>query len=146
MANQRTHKIDITEAEMLEAITNTQGLISKIKRNLEKIKRQHYAWETVEKYAHKWPSCEDAIREEKETMLDVAENNVFIALNSKDLATSKWYLKMKGQERGYIETQEVKMGNSDPLNINLNSQSAEDLKSSPMVEVGDGSEENGSAE
>ena len=132
---------NITEQEMLEAIRDTQGLISKIKRNLEKIKKEHFAWETVEKYAHKWESCEDAMRAEKEAMLDLAENNVFKELSRGDASMSKWYLKMKGQDRGYIETQEIKMGNNDPLNINLNTQSAEELKSSSMVEVGDGSEE-----
>lgn len=131
----------ITEQEVLKAIKDTQGLISKIKRNLEKIKGESICWQTVEKYVNMWPSCVDAVKAEKEAMLDLAENNVFKELSRGDASMSKWYLKMKGQERGYIETQEIKMGNNDPLNINLNTQSAEDLKSSSMVEVGDGSEE-----
>lgn len=137
---------NVTKEQLLKAIENSQGLITKIQRNLEKQLKTKVCWDTVKKWLSQYPECEEAIKAEKEAILDLAENNVFQALSSKDLATSKWYLKMKGQDRGYIETQEVKMGNSDPLNINLNSQSAEDLKSSPMVEVGDGSEETGSTE
>lgn len=128
----------ITQEQMLEAIKGSQGLVSKIQRRLEEITHEPWnSWETVERYIHKWESCEQAIRAEKEAMLDLAENNIFKELAKGDTATSKWYLRMKGKERGYIETQEIQMANKDPLNINLNGdmQSAKDLIDSPMVEV-----------
>ena len=133
--------IKATKEQLLKAIENSQGLITKIQRNLEKDIKQKVSWDTVKKWLGQYPECETAIMAEKEAMLDLAENNVFKELSRGDASMSKWYLKMKGQDRGYIETQEIKMGNNDPLNINLNTQSAEDLKSSSMVEVGDGSEE-----
>lgn len=132
---------NVTKEQLLKAIENSQGLVSKIQRNLEKDLKVKVCWDTVKKWLSQYPECETAIMAEKEAMLDLAENNVFKELSRGDASMSKWYLKMKGQDRGYIETQEIKMGNNDPLNINLNTQSAEDLKSSSMVEVGDGSEE-----
>ena len=129
----------ITQEQMLEAIKGSQGLVSKIQRRLEEITREPWnSWETVERYIHKWESCEQAIRAEKEAMLDLAENNIFKELARGDTATSKWYLRMKGKERGYEDTPTIQLANEDPLNINLSgtTASAEDLAGSPMVEVG----------
>lgn len=122
---------------MLEAIKGSNGLVSKIQRKLELALGEHICWETVERYVHKWESCEQAVKAEKEEMLDIAENNVFKALTQNDLATSKWYLKMKGKERGYVETQEIHNVNADPLNINLQGElfTAEELANCSGVEV-----------
>ena len=127
----------ITVDLMVECIKDTHGLISKIQKKLETATGETWSWETVNNYVHKWEASELAVKAEKEAMLDLAENNVFKALAKDDLATSKWFLKMKGKERGYVETQEVQMSNADPLNINLNGdmQNAKDLMDSPMVEV-----------
>ena len=127
----------ITQEQMLEAIKGSQGLITKIQRKLDAMTGEHWNWETVDRWVHKWEACEAAVKAEKEAMLDLAENNIFKELVNGDSATSKWYLKMKGKDRGYIETQEVLNKNPDPLNINLNGEpeSAKDLLDSPMVEV-----------
>ena len=127
----------ITQEQMLEAIKNSQGLISKIQKKLETILRETIAWETVEKYINKWDECVQAVRAEKEAMLDLAENNIFKDLVNGDTATSKWFLRMKGKERGYVETQEIQLNKSDPLNINLQGElfSDEDLRQSQMVEI-----------
>lgn len=132
---------NITKENVLEAIKNSQGLVSKVQKNLEEIIGETVCWDTVDAYIHKWPEAEAAVRAEKELMLDLAENNVFKALSKNDLATSKWYLKMKGKERGYVETQEI-ITDVDPLNINLSGgkENADALKNSPMVEVSDAEE------
>lgn len=133
----------ITQEQMLEAIEGSNGLISKIQRNLKLALGEHICWETVERYVHKWESCEQAVKAEKEEMLDLAENNVFKELAKGDIHTSKWYLRMKGKERGYIETQEIHNVNEDPLNININGEPMTDkqLEESSMVEVPDYGEE-----
>lgn len=127
----------ITQAQMLEAIKGSQGLVTKIQRKLESMLEESVCWDTVEKYVHKWSSCEEAVKAEKEAMLDLAENNVFKELVSGDIATSKWYLRMKGKDRGYIETQEIHNVNADPLNINLQGEpfSAEELANTTGVEI-----------
>ena len=129
------HKI--TKEQMLEAIQGSQGLVSKIQRKLEAILGEKISWDTTEKWIHKWEEAETAVKNEKEAMLDIAENNIFKDMVNGDTATSKWYLRMKGKERGYIETSEVQMASADPLNINLNGDmmSAEDLAQSQGVEI-----------
>ena len=132
----------ITQEMMLEAIKNTQGLVSKIQRKLESALGEKVSWDTTLKYVQKWQSCVDAVKAEKEAMLDLAENAVYKELSDGDVRTAKWYLKMKGKERGYVETQEIQMANTDPLNINLtgNTMTPEELAASADVEItgGDG--------
>ena len=128
----------VTKEQVLEAINNTQGLITKIQRKLIAETGEHWNWETVQKYVHKWPETEAALKAETECVLDFAEQNVNKAIiEDHDLATSKWYLKMKGKERGYIETQEVLNHNEDPLRIDLtgDTMSAKDLEESTDIEV-----------
>ena len=127
----------ITQEQMLEAIKNSQGLISKIKRKLEAMTEETWSWETVERYVHKWEACEQAVKAEKEAMLDIAENNIFKELANGDTATSKWYLRMKGKERGYEDTPTIKLANTDPLNINLQGDlfTDEELANCAAVEV-----------
>ena len=127
----------ITQEQMLNAIKGSHGLITKIQRNLEAITEETWSWETVERYVHKWESCEKAVKAEKESMLDLAENNIFKEIAKGDSATSKWYLRMKGKERGYIDTPVIRVDNTDPLNINLQGElfSDEELKQSSAVEV-----------
>ena len=127
----------VTKQQILDAIKDSQGLISKIQKRLEAATGETWSWETVRNYLEKDPDYEVAIKAEKESILDLAENNIFQALQQKDLGTAKWYLRMKGKDRGYVETQEV-INHSDPLNIDLggSKQTASELMESSNVEVG----------
>lgn len=124
---------------MLRAIENSQGLISKVQRKLESDMGEKICWDTVEKYIHKWESCEKALWQEKNIVLDLAENNIIKELANGDTATSKWYLRMKGKERGYEDSSVVKIDSTDPLNINItgDTMTSEQLEDSPMVEIPD---------
>lgn len=129
------HKI--TKDQMLKAIHGSQGLVSKIQRKLEAILGEKICWDTTEKWIHKWHEAEAAVKNEKEAMLDIAENNIYKEIVNGDTSTSKWYLKMKGKDRGYIETQELQLKKNDPLNINLSGElfSADELKECTGVEI-----------
>lgn len=136
------HKI--TKEQMLEAIQGSQGLVSKIQRKLETILGEKISWDTTEKWIHKWEDAETAVKNEKEAMLDIAENNIFKEMVNGDTATSKWYLRMKGKERGYEDTAKLQLDGTDPLNINLTGETmtAEELANSGDVEItGDGDTE-----
>ena len=135
---------DITKAQMLEAIRGSNGIVTNIKRRLEKIRGERICWDTVDKYIHKWDETETALKSEKEEMLDMAEHNILRDIVERhDVGTSKWYLRMKGKERGYEDTPTIQLANEDPLNINLtgDTMSAEDLKQSADIEVTGGDPE-----
>ena len=129
------HKI--TKEQMLEAIQGSQGLVSKIQRKLEAILGEKISWDTTEKWIHKWEEAETAVKNEKEAMLDIAENNIFKDMVNGDTATSKWYLRMKGKERGYEDTAQLQLDNTDPLRIDLSGDlmTAQELAESPEVEI-----------
>ena len=135
------HKI--TKEQMLEAIQGSQGLVSKIQRKLEAILGEKISWDTTEKWIHKWEEAETAVKNEKEAMLDIAENNIFKDMVNGDTATSKWYLRMKGKERGYEDTPTIQVTNDDPLKIDISGEpmSAEDLAGSADIEVTGGDKE-----
>ena len=135
------HKI--TKEQMLEAIQGSQGLVSKIQRKLEAILGEKISWDTTEKWIHKWEEAETAVKNEKEAMLDIAENNIFKDMVNGDTATSKWYLLMKGKERGYEDTAQLQLDNTDPLRIDLSGDlmTAQELAASPEVEITGGDQQ-----
>lgn len=135
------HKI--TKEQMLEAIQGSQGLVSKIQRKLEAILGEKISWDTTEKWIHKWEEAETAVKNEKEAMLDIAENNIFKDMVNGDTATSKWYLRMKGKERGYEDTAQLQLDNTDPLRIDLSGDlmTAQELAASPEVEITGGDQQ-----
>lgn len=135
------HKI--SKEQMLEAIQGSQGLVSKIQRKLEAILGEKISWDTTEKWIHKWEEAETAVKNEKEAMLDIAENNIFKDMVNGDTATSKWYLRMKGKERGYEDTAQLQLDNTDPLRIDLSGDlmTAQELAESPEVEITGGDQQ-----
>ena len=132
----------ITKEQFLECIKGSQGLLSKVQKKLEAATGETWSWETVRNYVDKWEEAQEAVKAEKEAMLDIAENNIFCDMVNGDVGTSKWYLRMKGKERGYEDTPVIKLDNEDPLNINLTGdmESAESLAESAMVEIGNAEE------
>ncbi|MBQ1776582.1 MAG: hypothetical protein IIZ93_00350 [Acidaminococcaceae bacterium] len=135
---------NITKEQMLEAIRGSNGITTNVQRKLEAARGEKISWDTTQKYIDKWDETRTAVKSEKEAMLDYAEHNILRDIVERhDVGTSKWYLKMKGKERGYEDTPTIQLANEDPLNINLtgDTMSAEDLKESADIEVTGGDPE-----
>ena len=129
---------NLTKDEVLEAVRGSNGIITNVRRKLEASRGQKISWDTTAKYVDKWEETKIALQSEKESVLDMAEHNILKDIIERhDVGTSKWYLRMKGKERGYVETQEIQMANTDPLNINLSGDkmTAKELMDSQMVEI-----------
>ena len=133
----------ITKEQFLECIKGSQGLLSKVQQKLQAATGETWSWETVRNYVDKWEEAQEAIKAEKEAMLDIAENNIFRDMVNGDVGTSKWYLRMKGKERGYEDTAQLQLDNSDPLRIDISGDpmSAKDLTDSADIEVTGGDKE-----
>jgi len=137
-------KLNVTKEQLLKAIEGSQGLVSKVQRKLEAAMREKISWDAVDRLIKKYDETQEAVRAEKEAMLDIAENNIFKEMVNGDTTTSKWYLRMKGKERGYEDTTKLQLDGADPLNINLtgDTMTAEELAKSADVEItGDGDTE-----
>ena len=134
-------KLNVTKEQLLQAIEGSQGLVSKVQRKLEAAIGEKISWDAVDRLIKKYNDAQKAVRAEKESMLDIAENNIYKEMVNGDTATSKWYLRMKGKERGYEDTAKLQLDGTDPLNINLTGETmtAEELANSGDVEItGDG--------
>ncbi len=128
---------NITKEQVLNAIKGSAGIITTIQKRLSAAIEHNVSWTCTKEYTEKWEVTREAMEAERQTTLDVAEGTIVKEIYNNNPEMAKWYLKMKGKDRGYVETQEIQMANKDPLNINLNGdmQNAKDLMDSPMVEV-----------
>ena len=119
---------------VIAAIENSQGIMTTIGRRLG------CKGDTAERLCHRWKETEQALINEVNSVLDLAESKIFKAINDGDLPTIKWYLTMKGQGRGYISTPTIKLDNGEPLNITFSNMSKQDFIDSSNVEVSTGAE------
>jgi hypothetical protein len=86
---------------VLEAIKGTGGIMSAI------AKRLGCEWHTANTWCQKWVETQKALEDEREGILDLAENTVYQSIKDKDVQTAKWLLATKGKRRGYSERHEI---------------------------------------
>lgn len=128
---------NIPKEKVLEAIKGSAGLITTIQKRLSTAMNRNIGWTCTKEYTEKWEETKEAMEAERQTTLDVAEGTIVKEIYNNNAEMAKWYLRMKGKERGYIETQEIMNRNPDPLNINLSgdTMTAEELLKSDNVEI-----------
>ena len=128
---------NITKEQVLNAIKGSAGIITTIQKRLSAAIEHNVSWTCTKEYTEKWEATREAMEAERQTTLDVAEGTIVKEIYNNNAEMAKWYLRMKGKERGYIETQEVLNKNPDPLNINLTGDlmTAEELAESDEVEI-----------
>lgn len=107
-------EIDFTEDEVLAAIRGSCGIMARVAKNLS------CEWSTAKKYVERFESAKLAMDDELETVLDTAENNLFQAINAKDIDAIKWFLSRKGRSRGYADRTEFTGKDGGPIETNLN--------------------------
>ena len=96
-----------TARQFIDAIPGTGGIITTI------AKRLGCTWHTAKRYIMTRPTVAAAYAAECESVLDAAESVIIGDIIDKDVQTSKWYLMMKGRERGYAQTQKLEHTGAD---------------------------------
>jgi len=89
-----------TAAQFIEQIPGSGGIISTIAA------RVGCAWHTAKKYITNMPTVKQAYQDECAKVVDLAESVIIGSIKDKDVQTAKWFLAMKGQDRGYVQRQE----------------------------------------
>jgi hypothetical protein len=90
-----------TAEQFIKAIPGTGGIITAIARKVG------CEWNTAKRYIEEYPTIKQAYDNECESMLDMAETELFKAVKSgKDWAI-KYTLATKGKKRGYVERAEL---------------------------------------
>lgn len=102
-----------TAAQFIAAIPGSGGIITTIAT------RVGCAWHTAKKYIDALATVRQAYEDECNKVLDLAESNIFRDLQAHEVQTSKWYLTMKGADRGYIpkETRTVEQSGDVVLRV-----------------------------
>lgn len=91
----------ITIKKFKKALEGSIGVYASIAQKLD-VDRS-----TITKYLKKHPELMPLVEEERERMIDLAENKLFTKINSGEWAPIQFYLKTKGKGRGYVEKQEI---------------------------------------
>jgi len=122
-----------TREEVLDAIKGSLGIMSTIAKRLGCESR------TAKRLIEQWKDTQEALADESERVLDLAESSLYDALIKKEQWATKFVLSTKGRTRCYEQTPIIKLDGTDPLNINLTGdmQTAQDLINSATVEIPD---------
>ena len=100
-----------TAQQFIDAIADSAGIISTISR------RVGCAWHTAQKYILNYPTIKAVYDDECEKVLDLAETVVLQSLKDKDTQMAKWYLSVKGRERGYQKSEHIDLDATGKLMV-----------------------------
>jgi len=90
-----------TTAQMIEALREKHGNLSASARFLG------CSRDTVRRYINTYPTVKAVADEERETLIDFAENQLFQQVKDGNITAIIFTLKTIGKSRGYVERQEV---------------------------------------
>ena len=90
-----------TANQMIEAIRDKHGNMSAAARFLGCSRN------TISRYIETYPTVKAVYEEERETLIDFAENQLFKQVQDGNITAIIFTLKTIGKHRGYVERQEV---------------------------------------
>lgn len=94
--------------QFIDAISGSGGIITTI------AKRVGCSWHTAKKYIDGYATVAQAYADECEKVLDAAESVIVGGIvEEKDRQIAKWYLTMKGGDRGYASKQKLEHTGAD---------------------------------
>lgn len=84
-----------------ECIPGTSGVLSELARRLGVSRQTVYTW------INDYPEVSEAIEQERQIVLDLAESAIYRAVEGGDLSAAKYLLSTRGKDRGFSTRQEV---------------------------------------
>mgnify|MGYP001619479343 CR=1 FL=1 len=99
--------------QVIEAIQNTRGMVSLAARHLG------CEADTVRNYAKRYPQVAAAIKEERESVKDIAELVLFKKIQEGEPWAVCFFLKTQARDRGYVERQELTGADGGPVEFIL---------------------------
>lgn len=101
----------MTNKTIIEAIKGSGGIISTI------AKRLNVSWHTADKYTQRSDATKDALADERESVLDMAEGALYGSIKGGNTQDAKWLLATKGRKRGFNEKQEIEISGGISVTI-----------------------------
>lgn len=103
--------------DVLAAIEGSNGIVTNVAKHLK------CNWHTADEYIKKWPETVQALADENEKYLDLAESKCIERINAGDGQMIRFVLATKGKRRGYTSEELNAAGNDGAgdteLNINV---------------------------
>ena len=96
-SNGNGKKREQTAARIIAALYETKGLL-----NLT-AQKTGIGYRTVCRYVAEYPTVKEAVREAKESMIDIAEAKLYGAITKGEPWAICFYLKTQAKSRGYVE-------------------------------------------
>lgn len=96
--------------DVLTAINDSGGIMSTI------AKRLSCDWHTAKKWCHKFEETAQALDDETEKVLDLAESKLYASINEGNTQDAKWLLSTKGKRRGFSERHEITGADGGAIN------------------------------
>jgi transposase len=109
----------MTNETIIEAIKGSGGIISTI------AKRLNVSWHTADKYIQQSDETKEALADEREAILDMAEGALYGSIKEGNTQDAKWLLATKGRKRGFNEK----------IDIDLNDVKAPDMSKYTIEEL-----------
>jgi transposase-like protein len=105
---------------IIEAIKDSGGIMSTIARRLG------VTWHTADTWVKQYDETKQALQDERETILDLAESTLFRNIKDGNSQDAKWLLSTMGKNRGYSERQEITGVDGGPIDVNAIIRKAEE--------------------
>lgn len=131
-----------TKKQVLEAIKNCEFTYKSVAKYLSQFAPDGKCDDkTAKKYIEKYgEETKEAFKNSSLELRDLAIDNIKMALKRKDVKTSKWVLERLSRETFGNEIT-VNTENQNPLNINFEGLTKEDLLKASNIEINYGNEE-----
>lgn len=119
---------------VLEAIKDSGGIMSTIARRLG------VTWHTADSWVKQYDETKQALQDERETILDLAESTLFRNIKDGNSQDAKWLLSTMGKNRGYSERHEITGADSGPIDVNAIIRKAEEEFANEQRNTGEDSQ------
>ena len=97
-------KSDTKKRQMIEALSNSLGVVTTACKNVGISRDTHYRWLSDD------PEYNTKVKELENIAIDFAESHLHKLIKDGSAAATIFYLKTKGKARGYVETQDITSG------------------------------------
>jgi hypothetical protein len=104
-------RTDVNKKRMIEAMTKSFGIVATAIKMADISRAQHYRWMEVDS------EYKAQIEAVKDIALDFAESALMKQIQDGNTAAILFFLKTQGKRRGYIERNEIDLGESRTIKV-----------------------------
>jgi len=103
----------LKKEQLLQALTKSLGIVSTACASVGMSRTTYY------KYYNDDEQFKSQVDDISDIAIDFAESQLFELIKGGNITAVIFYLKTKGKKRGYVEKQELDLGNNFPNNITV---------------------------